>query len=165
MRFSFRSFFVLYPFLFAVLLITLGTAPVSWIAYSGVPIPFVLPIIFFYAIYRPTVLNVICVFLLGIYADLLTTAPFGLSSFFFVLFFFAANFKRRLLMTLSYKRLWLVFMILTALTELLSAAAFSAISHVPFLYEGFFMRYLLLGMAYPLLMKMASRLDESVGGG
>ncbi len=165
MNFSWRSFVICCPFLFAALLITLGTAPVSWIAYDRIPIPFVLPVIFFYAVYRPMLLNVICVFLLGIYADLLTQAPFGFCSFFLVLFFFVANLKSRLLMTFSYQRLWLVFAGLTFALDVISAAVFSLLTQMPFLYDGFVMRYVLVLMAYPLLMKMASRLDESVGLG
>ncbi|MBR6674647.1 MAG: rod shape-determining protein MreD, partial [Alphaproteobacteria bacterium] len=97
------------PTLLCVLFVMFNVMPFSLNPYYRIPIPFVLSIIFYYAVFHPSVLNVICVFFIGIFADTLMSTPFGLQTFFYVLIFFIANLNRRYFLTLNFADFWLAY--------------------------------------------------------
>lgn len=99
----------LMPTLLCLVLVLMTLMPFSIIPFYAVPLPLVLVVIFYFAVFHPSVLNCICVFLIGVFADMLTDGPFGLQAFSYVLLFFLANVNRRLLLSLTFGGVWAAF--------------------------------------------------------
>ena len=70
----------------------------------GICVPLVYVPIFYFAIFRPSVLNAYVLFGLGVFADCLNEVPFGLYAFLFVLLFFVARLNRLFFRCISPQR-------------------------------------------------------------
>ena len=65
------------PAVMALLFILFSVIPFSFSPTTKIYVPLVLIVIYYFAVFRPSVLNVITVFFLGILTDLLLSTPFG----------------------------------------------------------------------------------------
>lgn len=160
---AFSSFRFALPFIFGLLLVSVGIVPFSIVSFYRVQIPFVLVFIFYFAVFRPRLLNGALVFLLGVYADLITQSPLGVQPFIYVLLFFVANLNHRILSGLSFNQLWGAFLFIAGVLHAAWYGLFSLLSLS--LIAPFFMviQYLFLGLSYPLLMGFAAWLDRRIG--
>ncbi len=139
------------PTLMCLGLVLATLVPFSLNLYYRMPTPFVFGVIFYFAIFHPAVLNVICVFCVGVFADLLTNTPFGLQTFFYVLMFFAANLNRRYFLTLNFADLWFAFSLVLGCVLLLYYFFFMIVSlslppFVPMIFQ-----YGVLALTYPVV--------------
>ncbi len=144
------------PFLICLFLILLAQTPAFFIT----SVPFLFIPIFYFAIFRPGLLNDYAVFVLGLFADLIGRTPVGLWAFIFVLLFFAARLNRLFLGGLRFDKLWLVFAVFSAVALMLRLLLFflCAGAVVP---GGFLVgQYIILNLLYPLGIMFCGRLDR-----
>lgn len=150
------------PTLLALFFVLISILPISFTPSDFIYVPWVMPVIYYFAIFRPSVLNVFSVFLLGIIADLLMQTPFGLNTFFFVLLFFIANLSRRFLMNVNFQGLWGIFALIMAG---MYAAWYLATCLIQgrFVFGTFFIEYILLVLFCPLIMALSAWLNAKMG--
>jgi len=157
--FSYFRFKQTVPFLVCLILIFLSQTPDS--RFLFVPLAYI-PI-FYFAVFRPGVLNAYLLFLLGLLADTLTQTPFGLFSLLFVLMFFIARLNHLFLQELSFRNLWIFFVVLSGLLLLVQYFIFvlseSAIVHTKFLFQQF----TVLSLFFPLGLRACDRLNHWMG--
>lgn len=139
------------PTVVSLLLVVLTLMPFSVNPYYRIPIPFIFGVIFYFGVFHPAVLNVVCVFFIGVFADILTGAPFGLQTFFYVLMFFVANLNRRYFLTLNFADLWMAFSLVLIGIMLLYYLFFMVVSLTipPFIPMVF--QYAVLTLTYPIV--------------
>jgi len=151
------------PAVIALLFVLLSVLPFSVSPTTKIYVPLVLIVIYYFAIFRPSVLNVITVFFLGILTDLLLSTPFGLNAFFFVLLFFIANLARSFLLEMSFNGLWISFMLLMFIIDLLWYL-FSSFMAGEWLFLGaFILQYILLVLFCPLIISFCCWLNIKLG--
>ena len=86
------------------------------IDHVSIQIPFILTAIYYWCIYRPTILPVWLVFVMGIVLDILTMAPLGLNTLIMLVCRKVIVNQRRFLMSQPFLLIWLGFAIVNALT-------------------------------------------------
>ena len=151
------------PMTISMLLVLFGVAPFSLMPIYHTELPVVLIVIFCFAVFNPTLLNGICVFLIGLFADLLMAGPFGLQAFIYVLLFFVANLNRRFLLTLTFKYLWLAFSLILAFIYLVWYLMFTLVTFT-FLSPGvFILQYIVLVLIYPAVSWCCGWLNGKLG--
>ncbi len=129
----------------------------------GICVPLVYVPIFYFAIFRPSVLNAYVLFGLGLFADCLNEAPFGLYAFLFVLLFFVARLNRLFLKDLSFKNLWMLFAFFSAVL-LLTQLFFFFLCAGTTIPSGFLLReYIILNLCYPFGFALCGRVDARLG--
>ena len=161
-RFLKKSFFLSLPFLLAFLCVLLGQSSFSFMPYYHQAFPFVLAIIFYFAIFNPIVMNVFFVFLLGLISDSLSALPLGFSSFVYVFVFFIANLFRSYLFLMPFYQLWIVYAVLLLCSDIIWAFLFFMISGV-WVSAGFwFVQYLLTVLLYPVFCWICGLLNKKI---
>ena len=119
--------------------------------------------IFYFAIFRPTILNVFIIFALGLFADLINQTPLGILPFIFVLLFFIARLNRLFLKDLSFKSLWIFFgvcaTLLLAIQLFLFTLCEGSVIHTKF----FFQQLTVLILLYPIGIRFFARLNDWIG--
>ena len=123
-----RIFWKFIPFLLGVFFVLFAQVPFSLMPYYHQSFPFVLGMIFYFAIFNPKALNVFLVFLLGIFQDLITSVPLGFNALGFVFVFFMANLFQSYLVNMIFVHLWCVFSVLFFCTDVIWAFLFFLIS-------------------------------------
>ena len=113
--------FYLSPFLWALFWVMSGLMPERLFQSFHQSLPLVLIVIFYFALFSPNRLNVLCVFLLGLLADLLSSGIMGLNAFIFVGMFFMANMFQSYIQEISFKQLWGIFCGLMLITDIIWA--------------------------------------------
>ncbi len=150
------------PTLLCVLFVMFNVMTFSLNPYYRIPIPFVLSIIFYYAVFHPAVLNVICVFLIGVFADILMSTPFGLQTFFYVLIFFVANLNRRYFLTLNFADFWMAYALVCAGVLLLMYLFFMVISLSVPPFMPIVFQYGVLVLTYPVMAWLCGWLNLKI---
>ena len=156
-------FRVFIPAIIALLFILFSVIPFSFSPTTKIYVPLVLIVIYYFAIFRPSVLNVITVFFLGILTDLLLSVPFGLNAFFFVLVFFIANLGRSFLLDMSFNGLWISFAALMFAVDLLWYLFSCLISGEWLFLSPFILQYILLVLFCPLIISFCCWLNIKLG--
>lgn len=151
------------PMLVCLALVLFNMMPFSLTVIYQIPIPFVLIVIFYFGVFHPAVLNGICVFIIGLFADLLMDSPFGLQAFIYVLLFFTANLNRRYLLSLSFEGLWMSFSLILAFVYLVWYLIFSFISFQLLTVSGFVFQYVVLVLCYPPVSWACGWLNLKIG--
>ena len=151
------------PTLLCLLCVTFNVMPFSLNPYYRIAIPFVFSIIFYYAIFHPAVLNVICVFVVGVFADILMSTPFGLNTFFYVFLFFIANLNRRYFLTLNFADFWLAYTLVLMGIFLFMYLFFMIVAQTipPFMPIVF--QYCVLVLTYPVMAWLCGWLNIKIG--
>ncbi|MBR6411858.1 MAG: hypothetical protein IKS41_01700 [Alphaproteobacteria bacterium] len=119
--------------------------------------------IFYFAIFRPTILNVCAVFGLGLFADLINQTPLGILPFTFVLLFFIARFNRLFLKDLSFKTLWIFFGFCSTLLLLIQLFLFTLSEGTTVHTKFFFQQLTVLILIYPVGIHFFARLNDWIG--
>lgn len=151
------------PAVMALLFILFSVIPFSFSPTTKIYVPLVLIVIYYFAVFRPSVLNVITVFFLGILTDLLLSTPFGLNAFFFVLVFFIANLARSFLLDMSFNGLWISFAVLMFVVDLLWYLFSSFIAGQWLFLGAFILQYILLVLFCPLVISFCCWLNIKLG--
>lgn len=141
----------LMPTMICLVLVLAGIMPFSLLPFYTVPLPLVLVVIYYFAVFHPSALNCISVFFIGVFADLLTDSPFGLQAFSYVLLFFLANLNRRFLLSLNFAGLWTAFGVILAGTYLLWYLLFSLATLSWLNSDSLVFQYMTLVLIYPII--------------
>lgn len=160
---SLRKFKYAWPMSISLLLVLLSLAPFSFMPIYHTELPIVMIIIFCFAVFNPALLNGVCVFFIGLFADLLMAGPFGLQAFIYVLLFFVANLNRRFLLTLSFKYLWLAFAFILAVVYVIWYLLFSLVTFTLLSADSFILQYLVLVLIYPAVSWCCGWLNGKLG--
>lgn len=133
------------PYSFMLLLFFLNVISVPYPLAAFLNAPLLLVAIYYWAVFRPTLLPPWLVFLAGLFYDVLTGMPYtGMNALFFLLCRMAVVDQRRFLIGQGFGMLWFGFCLLGIAYHLLQWGAFSAIS-MQWLYAKDFISSLLLG--------------------
>lgn len=98
--------------LFLLLLLSVAALPLpSW---AGVKPNFLLMAVYYWAIYRPTLLPPMLCFLMGVVVDSLSGMPVGINAFVLVVAQWIVRDQRRFLMGQPYGTIWAVFGLVSA---------------------------------------------------
>lgn len=89
-----------------------------------IEIPFVIIVIYYWSIYRPTLIPPLLVFLFGIFLDFMSGFPVGLSSFVFLLMRKIVSEQRLFLTGQPFMVIWLGFCVVSAVGALLQWGLF-----------------------------------------
>ena len=119
--------------------------------------------IFYFAIYNPKCLSSWAVFLLGVFAELLTASPFGVITFCYVLLFFGANFFRKYLLELTFWPLWGVFCLFLICLEGVAYLFVNLLTSQAISFSPIFMSFVVISFSYPFLMRLCAYVDEKIG--
>ena len=158
--FSVRKFFKkIVPPLFCLIIILLSQTPNVQVVF----VPLVYTPIFYFAIFRPSLLNAYENFGLGIFTDLISQTPFGIYSFLFVLLFFIARLNRLFLKELSFNKLWALFSICSALLLLIELFLFTLVSGTVINTYFLFYQYIILVLLYPVSISFLCWLNDRLG--
>jgi rod shape-determining protein MreD len=97
-------------FLFTLNLVSFS-APLS----TKIEIPFILMCVYYWSVYRPTMLPPFLVFGAGLYFDMLSGMPLGLNAFIFLLVRHFVKEQRILLTSQTFVVIWLGFMLVSSI--------------------------------------------------
>jgi rod shape-determining protein MreD len=102
------------PGALTVLLVVAMGIPIGLPAQHGVmPVP-ALAAVYFWTLYRPSLLPPLAVFAIGVLSDLLSAAPLGLHPLLLLLLHAAVLTQRRVLARQSFLLVWVVFLLMAA---------------------------------------------------
>ncbi len=160
----FHSIRQMIPALVGLFFVFFSVIPFSFSPATKIYVPLILIVIYYFAIFRPSVLNDITVFFLGLLTDFLLDAPIGFHAFFYVLLFFLTNLNRAFLLNLSFNALWIIFVAVLFCFDTLTYLSISLLSGT-FLYPvDLFIQFFLLVFFYPLIMAFCGWLNIRLGG-
>lgn len=151
------------PAITAFLFVLFSVIPFSFSPTNKIYVPLVYILIYYFAVFRPSVLNVITVFFLGLLTDFLLNTPFGVNTFFFVLAFFITNLGRSFLQDMTFNGLWLSFAGLMFVIYMLWYLTVSLLSHSWLGLGAFLLQYVLLVLFCPLIMSFCCWLNMKLG--
>lgn len=109
---SFLRFSV--PYMAMFFLFTLNLVSFSAPLSTKIEIPFVLMCVYYWSVYRPTMIPPFLVFSAGLYFDLLSGMPLGLNAFIFLLVRHFVKEQRLFLTSQTFIVIWLGFMVVSA---------------------------------------------------
>lgn len=139
------------PVLFTAILALASVLPLPIPGFAPVSPMMVLGSIYFWAIYRPQVMPLVAVFLLGGFEDILTGAPLGVSSFAYLACFALVAGQRRFFLGKSFGVIWWGFMLVAASVEALRWLLVSVMNGVILDPTPGFFAYVTSIALYPIL--------------
>lgn len=148
----------LYPFFWGLFCVLLNFMSFHFLSEYHQSFPVVLIVIFYFAVLNPKKLNIFMVFILGLIADILTTAPFGINSFIFCFLFFISNLLRNYIKLLNYKYLWGAFVCLFFLTDIMWSWIFRLVSGIWVSASFWFVQFVFVCLFYPLFVWITGHL-------
>ena len=147
------------PFLICLMTIFLSQMPNARFVFDAlIFIP-----IFYFAIFRPDILNAFLLFGLGLFGDLINQTPLGILPFVFVFLFFIARFNRLFLKELSFKTLWVFFGFCSALMLLIQLFLFTLCEGSVVHTKYFFQQLTVLILLYPFGIRLFDHLNTWIG--
>lgn len=114
----FLRFCVPYLVMFALLILNLVSLS-SVIITSSFEIPFLLSAIYYWSVYRPTLIPIWLVFILGFVLDLIAGLPVGISSFIFIIIRWIVTDQRLFLASQSFPAVWIGYVLVCVLANVL----------------------------------------------
>lgn len=157
-----RSARLLLPFLFTSFLVLLSTIPIHLPGYGQIGVNAGLIAIFYWAIYRPDLMPIIAVFVIGLWHDILTGLPVGLCTLIFLLTNSVLLSQRRFFQGKSFTIIWLSFSLVALSTGTFSwiivcGLNVALISPLPV----FFQALLTIG-AFPFIVWLLARVQHAL---
>ena len=118
---------------------------------------------FYFSVFNPKRLNILFIFLVGIFSDMLLFFPLGFQSFILCFTAFFACFFKRSLLSLSFKGQWAVFsgvLLVVSLSALLllQLTLNKMVSPVSFL-----INYLVIVLSYPFIASFSAFINQKTG--
>ena len=94
------------PYALMAMLFLLNLSPFSWFVSDGASVPLTLMAIYYWSIYRPTLLPEWLMFIAGIMLDLLSGMPVGVNAFIFIFLRWSISRQRLFLMGQPFLMVW-----------------------------------------------------------
>lgn len=148
------------PTLFAVLLVVLSLVPLRAPEVAPVMPALGLTAIYYWAVFRPDLLPVWLVFLLGLLQDLLTGMPLGVSVLAMVAMHLFVSSQRRIFVNASFLMLWVVFALFSASALALAWLAGSLLAGALADPRLLLLQYVLTVGVYPCLAWLFGRAQQ-----
>lgn len=143
---------VLFLYLFLLMLLILNLAHLPLMSEAGTRPAFLLIGIYFWVIFRPNLMPLPLVFLLGILLDILSGGLVGLNTFCFMLVALLVNSQRRFLLGQSWQVIWAGFFVAVLMFQSVQIIAYSlARWQVPSIGQAV-ASVVVSVLAYPLLL-------------
>ncbi len=111
-------------FVFFTLNMVSFSAPLS----TKIEIPLILMCVYYWSVYRPTLIPPVLVFAIGIYFDLLSSMPLGLSAFVLLLLRQIITEQRIFLISQPFVMIWLGFVVTMAISLMIQWCLFGLIN-------------------------------------
>lgn len=126
---------LLVPYVFIVLFFLLDMVPIHIPPFGEIRPCFTIMAIFYWAIYRPTLIPNWIVFLLGLALDLVSGLPMGINAFIFLLVYWIISDQRRVFVGQPFLTVMIGFTLVLGASNILRWALFCFLTgtHVPFL--------------------------------
>ena len=154
-----KSLLNIIPFLWAFVLVALHLSPERLWQNFHQSLPLVLIVIFYFGIFKSRRFNIFLIFVLGLITDFLSTTPFGLNTFIYTLMFLLADIISPYVCDFSFKHLWLVFMCVMLLIDIV-LAWFGRIMTGFWVSSTFwFVQYLFMCLCYPIIVWITAKLN------
>ncbi len=158
-----KAFFLSLPFFISVLALIIGILPFNSLPTTTFHIPVVFGIIYYFTIFRPGVLNVFWVFVLGVLADLLMHVPLGVHPLLFITLLFTTALNRRFLASQEFDGQWLGFMLIFFLIIFIRYLSVGVLlGQIPDV-SFFFWEYVFVSLCYPLTALLCGYLNRKIG--
>lgn len=118
---------------------------------------------FYFSVFNPKRLNILFIFVIGVFSDMLLFFPLGFQSFILCLMAFFAYLFKRSLLSLSFKGQWAVFcgVLLVVSLSGLSLLYLTQSKSVSFLL--FFVNYLTIVLSYPFIASFCAFINQKTG--
>jgi rod shape-determining protein MreD len=151
----------LVPVLVTVALALFSLAPIAIPDYAVVTPDFVLMSVYHWTVYRPRFLPYLAVFLIGMFFDLMTAGPLGLSALVLLVARWTVLNRRRYFIGRSFAFIWGGFTIAAAAAGVVRWAIGSAIAAQVLDPRGFVFQTVLTVACYPILALLFARLQRA----
>ena len=156
-----------FPFLFVFLtaiLLSLCEASVSIVfAKYFFLVSTLVCFVFYFSVFNPHVLNVVVIFILGLFLDFLLYYPFGFQSIVLLLTSFFARFYRRSIVSLSFCGQWIVFLLVLSVVYLFVEILLFTVSEKSVSVMQFFVNYIFLCVLYPFISCLCAFINRKIG--
>ncbi len=153
-----RPWMRLIPALLSVLFVLLHAIPERALVFSDVVPSFIIMTIYYWCLFRPSLLPYIFLFLLGLLQDVLLGLPIGLSALVFLLLRLAVVTLQRLFGKETFWGIWFWFAILSAAAALIHILTLSWLKEAWVLPASALIQWLLTVVCYPLAHGMFTRI-------
>lgn len=149
------------PFAVTVMLVVLNAIPLPIPDYRSI-VPLVpLMAVYYWALYRPDLMPVGAVFVVGLLEDVLTGAPLGLNAFLFLLVHGLIRSRRRLIAGKGFAIVWVVFMLVVLGVGFVSWVVASLLYDASIRLEPAITQLMLTLVLYPCLAWLLIRVQRS----
>lgn len=152
------------PFGLAVFLVLIGGLPFHMEGFVFVAPMLPLMAIFHWTVYRPDLMPVYAVFVVGLLQDILGGMPLGVSALVYIAVFWGVLSQRRFLYGKSFFIVWLGFAIVALLAQAATWFLVSIFYVVPLVSDSLLYQYLVTLGAFPLLAWSLIKWQQTVLG-
>lgn len=149
------------PFVVTVMLVILNAIPLPIPDYRSI-VPLVpLMAIYYWALYRPDLMPIGAVFLVGVLEDVLTGSPLGLNAFLFLVVHSLIRSRRRMIAGKGFLVAWIVFLLVVLGVGLTSWLVASLLYDAPIRIEPALTQLALTLVLYPCLAWLLIRVQRA----
>lgn len=128
-------------------------------------ISFLVCFTFYFSVFNQRNLNILFVFLVGLFSDLLLFFPLGFQSFVLCLTAFLAGFYQKSLVSFSFKGQWAAFVLVFSIVFVLSLLLLNLCLNKTILPVSFIVNYLAIVLAYPFIASFSAFINQKTGAG
>ena len=119
--------------------------------------------VFYFSVFNPAKLNLVFVFLLGIFSDFFMAYPLGFQSFALLIGSFLAGFNRRIIVHLSFQKQWFIFMLILLGVYLINLLFLRIFLERTISLFDFIIGFTFISLMYPFLAKFAAVINQKTG--
>ena len=149
------------PFVITVMLVVLNAIPLPVPDYRSIVPLIPLMAIYYWALYRPDLMPIGAVFLVGILEDVLTGAPLGLNAFLFLLVHSLIRSRSRMIAGKGFAVVWIVFMLVLLGAGIVSWLVASLLYDAPIRMAPAVTQLMLTLVLYPCLAWLLIRVQRA----
>lgn len=128
-------------------------------------ISFLVCFTFYFSVFNPKNLNILFVFFVGVFSDLLLFFPLGFQSFVLCLTAFLACFYKRSLGSFSFKGQWGVFTLVFTIVFILALSLLNLCLDKTLSPVSFMINYVAIVLAYPFIASLSAYINQKTGAG
>lgn len=139
------------PFIITFSAVFLSFIPLHLENVESIKPMLVLGSIYYWTIYRPDLLPMLIIFVIGLFQDLLYGAPIGISAFIYLIISFLVGTQRRFFHGKTFGIVWWGFMISAILAVCLDWFIFSIIEQMILPFQSFIFKYLMSIASFPII--------------
>lgn len=120
--------------------------------------------VFYFRIFNPDKLNLVLVFLLGVFVDFLMAYPLGFEAIAFLMGAFLVGLNREMLVHLSFMKQWLAFSLILLCVMLINQLVLALFLERGVAFLSFMWDFFGLFLCYPFIAKGTAFINQKIGG-